>query len=243
MAWNKRDRAQLGEQSPNDEDVRADARNRDVSSEHRGQPVERETIGQRGSPRQIDTTAGDEGIDESNFAGGDKGSQRGGSRGTERSASSSQQRSGSSSEEHSGSSSSERTSSSGTQSLPGKAASGREREADQGAHRMAGNQPGTIEQAGASVRGRELPGEDAFAGQGGQKGGAPAKELREGTGYTSDRRGQLQEDDSLGGSQGRHGRSGSRHGMSGNPQTGTSEKERVGGQTAQNPRIPRRDDD
>lgn len=71
----------------------------------------------------------------------------------------------------------------------------------------------------------------SFAGRGAQS-GRPERQA-EGTGYTRDRSGQLQDDDSLSGSQGRHGRSGSRHGKSG---SGTSDSERQGGQTAQNPR-------
>jgi len=122
------------------------------------------------------------------------------------------------------------------------------RKADRGGQRMAGNQPGTIEQAGARVRSRGNAGakeeadEDVFGGQGGQKGGI-RRGPEEGTGYTSDRRGQLQDDDSLKGTQGRHGRGGSRHGASGEPRTGTTREERAGGQTAQNPRVPRDKED
>ena len=79
-----------------------------------------------------------------------------------------------------------------------------------------------------------------FSGRGGQKGGS-AREKREGTGYTNDRSGQLQEDDSLSGSQGRHGTTGNRQGSK-RGRSGTSESERVGGQTAQNPRGKDRDD-
>ncbi len=71
-----------------------------------------------------------------------------------------------------------------------------------------------------------------FSGRGGQKGGSPARK-REGTGYTNDRSGQLQDDDSLGGSQGNQGTTGNRQGKG---RSGTSNNERVGGQTAQNPR-------
>jgi hypothetical protein len=73
-----------------------------------------------------------------------------------------------------------------------------------------------------------------FSGRGGQKGGSPNRE-QQGTGYTNDRSGQLQEDDSLSGTQGRHGKSGNRQG-SNQGRSGTSDSERVGGQTAQNPR-------
>lgn len=83
---------------------------------------------------------------------------------------------------------------------------------------------------GSTVRRGQNPRKtsESFEGQGAQKEG----NLREaqGTGYTNDRSGQLQEDDSLKGTLGRHGRSGSRQG------SGTSDSERVGGQTAQNPR-------
>ena len=58
----------------------------------------------------------------------------------------------------------------------------------------------------------------SFEGQGGQKEGD--FDNAQGTGYTNDRSGQLQEDGSLSGTQGRHGKTGSRQ----------------GGQTAQNPR-------
>lgn len=80
-----------------------------------------------------------------------------------------------------------------------------------------------------------------FSGRGGQKGGSPNRE-REGTGYTNDRSGQLQEDGSLSGSQGRHGTTGNRQGS--NPSgSGTSNNDRVGGETAQNPRGKDRDID
>jgi len=72
----------------------------------------------------------------------------------------------------------------------------------------------------------------SFSGRGAQRGGNMRE--AEGTGYTGDRSGQLQDDSSLGGSQGRHGKGGSRHGK---PGTGTSDAERQGGQTAQNPRT------
>jgi hypothetical protein len=72
-----------------------------------------------------------------------------------------------------------------------------------------------------------------FSGQGAQKGGSPGQ--AEGTGYTDDRSSQLQEDGSLSGSQGRHGRSGGRHGVGRVTRT-NSDRGRVGGQTAQNPR-------
>jgi hypothetical protein len=65
--------------------------------------------------------------------------------------------------------------------------------------------------------------ETEFTGRGGQKEGE--SEEAEGTGYTNDRSEQLQEDDSLSGSQGKHGTTGNRQGQ-----------DRVGGQTAQNPR-------
>ena len=80
-----------------------------------------------------------------------------------------------------------------------------------------------------------------FSGRGGQKGGSPRQE-REGTGYTNDRSGQLQEDDSLSGSQGRHGTTGNRQGSK-RGRSGTSDSERVGGETAQNPRGKDRDID
>ena len=80
-----------------------------------------------------------------------------------------------------------------------------------------------------------------FSGRGGQKGGSPPQE-REGTGYTNDRSGQLQEDDSLSGSQGRHGTTGNRQGSK-RGRSGTSDSERVGGETAQNPRGKDRDID
>lgn len=63
-----------------------------------------------------------------------------------------------------------------------------------------------------------------FTGRGGQK--ESESEQAEGTGYTDDRSGQLQEDNSLSGTQGRHGTTGSRQGQD----------NRSGGQTAQNPR-------
>ncbi|HSL70217.1 MAG TPA: hypothetical protein VK864_08230 [Longimicrobiales bacterium] len=86
-----------------------------------------------------------------------------------------------------------------------------------------------IDQSMAVSSGRDEEMEPSeFEGQGGQKEGARGRE--QGTGYTRDRSGQLQDDDSLSGSQGRHGKSGSRQG------SGTSDSERVGGQTAQNPR-------
>jgi hypothetical protein len=69
-----------------------------------------------------------------------------------------------------------------------------------------------------------LESEAEFTGRGGQKEGSFRS--AEGTGYTGDRSGQLQEDNSLSGTQGRHGKSGNRHG----------DTDRVGGQTAQNPR-------
>ena len=80
-----------------------------------------------------------------------------------------------------------------------------------------------------------------FTGRGGQKGGS-MREEREGTGYTNDRSGQLQEDDSLTGSQGRHGTTGNRQGSK-RGRSGTSDSERVGGETAQNPRGKDRDID
>ena len=66
--------------------------------------------------------------------------------------------------------------------------------------------------------------EPQFTGRGGQKEGS--FDSAEGTGYTADRKGQLQEDDPKSGTQGRHGKTGNRQG----------EPDRVGGQTAQNPR-------
>ena len=78
-----------------------------------------------------------------------------------------------------------------------------------------------------------------FSGQGAQKGGSPRN--AEGTGYTDDRSSQLQEDGSLSGSQGRHGRSGSRQGV-GRVTRISSDRGRVGGQTAQNPRGSETDD-
>jgi hypothetical protein len=66
--------------------------------------------------------------------------------------------------------------------------------------------------------------EAQFTGRGGQKEGSFRE--AEGTGYTADRKRQLQEDDSKSGTQGRHGKMGNRHG----------DADRVGGQTAQNPR-------
>jgi hypothetical protein len=77
--------------------------------------------------------------------------------------------------------------------------------------------------------------ESEFSGRGGQKGGSVRE--GQGTGYTNDRTGQLQEDDSLSGTQGRQGQSGSRQGSSPRKgSSGLSDSERVGGQTAQNPR-------
>ena len=81
-----------------------------------------------------------------------------------------------------------------------------------------------------NVRSNErTQGDGSFSGQGSQKDGSDRN--AEGTGYTGNSQRQLQEDDSLSGTQGRHGKSGSRHGKS-----GTSDQERTGGQTAQNPR-------
>jgi len=224
MAWNQRDRAQLGEQSSNDQAMNANARNRDVSSEHGDQPVERQTIGQRGTRESIDTSAGDEGIDDAGFAGGSR-------QGLDRSS---------------------RESAAGQkQAKPGSDRSSESSASKSGesdnVHRMAGNEPRTTPQSGSSERGsssgnvrnNERLEEEAFSGQGGQQGGV-SREDREGTGYTGDRRGQLQHDDSLSGSQGRHGKSGRRQGASGSPQTGTSTSDRVGGQTAQNPRESRK---
>lgn len=166
MAGHYRDRTQSGKSGPSEHELRAEARVTVLRSEHRGEPIEEETIGERGRQKSIDTTAGDEGIDEDLST--------------------------------------------------------------------AGQPPEEQEQSEA-----EREGGDAFSGQGGQKGGKRAG-AGEGTGYTKDRRGQLQRDDPERGTQGRHGRSGSRHGAR-EPQTGTSPAERTGGQTAQNPRIPRRD--
>jgi len=226
MAWNQPGRAQLGDQNWDADELQAVSLGRDLSAEHRGEPVERETIGERGERKRIDTTAGDEGIDESSIPDGERPPER-------RKAGGADERTAPSSAGGGGAS-------------PAKTE--RSREADKGGHRMAGNQPGTIEQAGARVRSGGNPGakeeadEDVFGGKGGQKGGT-RRGPQEGTGYTSDRRGQLQHDDSLTGTQGRHGRGGSRHGASGEPRTGTTRKERVGGQTAQNPRVPRDKED
>ncbi|MEX2283138.1 MAG: hypothetical protein WEE89_11705 [Gemmatimonadota bacterium] len=115
---------------------------------------------------------------------------------------------------------------------------------------MRGNERDRVEREDISERSTRNPGssrtqnsEDVteFSGRGGQKGGSPNRE-QQGTGYTNDRSGQLQEDDSLSGSQSRHGTSGNGQG-SNQGRSGTSDSERVGGQTAQNPRGKDRDID
>jgi hypothetical protein len=91
---------------------------------------------------------------------------------------------------------------------------------------------GSIDRA-ATRRAQSQSGSRAFQGQGGQKGGTRGSE--QGTGYSSDRSTQLQEDDSLSGSQGRHGTSGSREGSS-SRQSSSNRDDRVAGEPEQDPR-------